>query len=147
MLAGEALGATGAKVAAFQASLAKIRHAVNTLPASEAVKFCIEESGIQKMFSRKTEEDRERMGNVRELANLAAKYENEEPPSGIEKILEEAALQSEQDQLDMQKEKGGVSLMTVHAAKGLEFDAFFVVGMEQGLFPSLRNDADRDPEE
>ena len=120
---------------------------MNTLPASEAVKFCIEESGIQKMFSGKTEEDREHMGNVRELANLAAKYENDEPPSGIEKILEEAALQSEQDQLDMQKEEGRISLMTVHAAKGLEFDAVFVVGMEQGLFPSLRNDADRDPEE
>ena len=37
--------------------------------------------------------------------------------------------------------------MTVHAAKGLEFDAVFVVGMEQGLFPSLRNDEARDPEE
>ena len=147
MLAGEPLGAAGAKVNAFQESLAKIRHAVNTLPASEAVRFCIEESGIQKMFSGKTEEDREHVGNVRELANLAAKYENDEPPSGIEKILEEAALQSEQDQLDMQKEEGGISLMTVHAAKGLEFDAVFVVGMEQGLFPSLRNDADRDPEE
>ena len=47
----------------------------------------------------------------------------------------------------MEKEKGGISLMTVHAAKGLEFDAVFVVGLEQGLFPSLRNDADRDPEE
>jgi len=147
MLGGEELGAAGAKVAAFQTSLAKIRHAVNTLPASEAVKFCIEESGIQKMFESKTEEGRGHLGNVRELANLAAKYENEEPPAGIEKILEEAALQSEQDQLDMEKEKGGISLMTVHAAKGLEFDAVFVVGLEQGLFPSLRNDADRDPEE
>jgi len=37
--------------------------------------------------------------------------------------------------------------MTVHAAKGLEFDAVFIVGLEQGLFPSLRNDVGRDPEE
>jgi len=147
MLRGEALGASGAKVAQFEASLAKIRHAVNTLPASEAVRFCIEESGIQKMFESKTEEGRERLGNVRELVNLAAKYENDEPPSGIERLLEEAALQSEQDELDMSKEESGVSLMTVHAAKGLEFDAVFIVGLEQGLFPSLRNDADRDPEE
>jgi len=147
MLRGEALGASGAKVAQFEASLAKIRHAVNTLPASEAVRFCIEESGIQKMFEGKTEEGRERLGNVRELVNLAAKYENDEPPLGIERLLEEAALQSEQDELDMNKDGGGVTLMTVHAAKGLEFDAVFVVGLEQGLFPSLRNDADRDPEE
>jgi DNA helicase II / ATP-dependent DNA helicase PcrA len=147
MLSGDHLGAAGAKVAQFQNSLAKIRHAVNTLPASEAVRFCIEESGIQKMYADKTEEARERLGNVRELVNLAAKYENETPPLGIEKILEEAALQSEQDQLDMEKERNGISLMTVHSAKGLEFDAVFIVGLEQGLFPSLRNDADRDPEE
>ncbi|MDO8481903.1 MAG: 3'-5' exonuclease [bacterium] len=147
MLHGENLGAAGAKVRAFQESLAKIRSAVGMLPASEAVRFCIEESGIQKMFDKKTEEGRERLGNVRELANLAAKYESDEPPSGIERILEEAALQSEQDQLDMDKDKSGISLMTVHAAKGLEFDAVFIVGLEQGLFPSLRNDQDRDPEE
>ncbi|MEK7107262.1 MAG: ATP-dependent helicase, partial [Patescibacteria group bacterium] len=71
----------------------------------------------------------------------------DEPPSGIVRLLEEAALQSELDELDMAKEQGGVSLMTVHAAKGLEFDAVFIVGLEQGLFPSLRNDDARDPEE
>lgn len=147
MFSGENLGAFGAKVTAFQNTLAKIREAVSVLPASEAVRFCIEASGIQKMFDQKTEEGRERFGNIRELANLAAKYENDEPPSGIEKLLEEAALQSEQDELDLAKDKGGVSLMTVHASKGLEFDAVFVVGLEQGLFPSLRNDAERDPEE
>ncbi|MEK7156725.1 MAG: UvrD-helicase domain-containing protein [Patescibacteria group bacterium] len=147
MLSGQPLGAAGAKVAAFRELLAKIRHAVNTLSASEAVRFCIEASGIQKMYSGKSEEDAEHLGNVRELANLAAKYESDEPPAGIERLLEEAALQSEQDELDMSRDKGGISLMTVHAAKGLEFDAVFVVGMEQGLFPSLRNDEARDPEE
>jgi len=147
MFSGQPLGAAGAKVAAFQEILAKIRHAVNTLPTSEAVRFCVEASGIQKMYSGKTEEDVEHLGNVRELANLAAKYENDEPPTGIERLLEEAALQSEQDELDMTRDKGGISLMTVHAAKGLEFDAVFVVGLEQGLFPSLRNDETRDPEE
>ena len=147
MLGGQPLGAASAKVVAFRELLQKIRHAVNTLPASEAVRFCIEASGIQKMYSGKSEEDAEHLGNVRELANLAAKYESDEPPAGIERLLEEAALQSEQDELDMSRDKGGISLMTVHAAKGLEFDAVFVVGMEQGLFPSLRNDEVRDPEE
>ncbi len=147
MFSGESLGAASGKVAAFQEMLQKIRHAVSVLPTSEAVRYCIEASGIQKMYEGKTEEDAERLGNVRELANLAVKYENDEPPSGIERLLEEAALQSEQDQLDIDKDKGGISLMTVHAAKGLEFDAVFVVGMEQGLFPSLRSDESRDPEE
>ena len=147
MLAGQPLGAASAKVAGFKDTLAKIRHAVAVLPASEAVRFCIEASGIQKMYEGSAEEDRERLGNVRELANLAAKYEHDDPPQGIERLLEEAALQSEQDELDMDKNKGGICLMTVHAAKGLEFDAVFVVGLEQGLFPSIRNDENRDPEE
>ncbi len=150
MFSGQPLGAAAAKVLAFQDTIKKIRHAVQTLPTSEAVRFCIEESGIQKMYEGKTEEDAERLGNVRELANLAVKYENDEPPMGIERLLEEAALQSEQDQLDIDKDKGGISLMTVHAAKGLEFDAVFVVGLEQGLFPSIRSDdssGGRDPEE
>ena len=99
------------------------------------------------MYGGKTEEDAEHLGNVRELANLAAKYEGDEPPTGIERLLEEAALQSEQDELALERGKGGISLMTAHAAKGLEFDAVFVVGMEQGLFPSLRNEEARDPEE
>ncbi len=154
MFSGQPLGAASGKVTAFQEMLRKIRHAVNTLPTSEAVRYCIEASGIQKMYEGKGEEDAERLGNVRELANLAVKYEHDEPPMGIERLLEEAALQSEQDQLDIDKDKGGISLMTVHAAKGLEFDAVFVVGMEQGLFPSLRSDSPlssesggRDPEE
>ncbi len=147
MFAGQPLGAAGSKVAAFRETLEKIRHAVNTLPTSEAVRFCIEASGIQKMYGGKTEEDAEHLGNVRELANLAAKYESDEPPAGIERLLEEAALQSEQDELTINQGKSGISLMTVHAAKGLEFDAVFVVGLEQGLFPSIRNDDSRDPEE
>jgi DNA helicase II / ATP-dependent DNA helicase PcrA len=87
----------------------------------------------------------ERLGNLQELINLATKYDNEKPPEGIEKLLEEAALQSDQDELE--EEQAAVSLMTVHASKGLEFDAVFVTGMEQGLFPSTREDEKRDPEE
>ncbi|MDO8514477.1 MAG: UvrD-helicase domain-containing protein [bacterium] len=147
MLSGQPLGATSTKVAAFKETLAVIRHALNTLPTSEAVRFCIEASGIQKMYGGNTEEDAEHLGNVRELANLASKYESDEPPLGIERLLEEAALQSEQDELDMNRDKGAISLMTVHAAKGLEFDAVFVVGLEQGLFPSIRNEEALDPEE
>ncbi|OGG51513.1 hypothetical protein A3C18_02950 [Candidatus Kaiserbacteria bacterium RIFCSPHIGHO2_02_FULL_54_11b] len=147
MFGGQPLGSATAKVVAFQATLASIRHAINTLPASDTVRFCIEASGIQNMYGGKTEEDAEPLGNVRELANLAVKYDSIEPPAGIERLLEEAALQSEQDELDMEKGKGGISLMTAHAAKGLEFDAVFIVGLEQGLFPSVRNDEGRDPEE
>jgi DNA helicase-2/ATP-dependent DNA helicase PcrA len=91
------------------------------------------------------EEGAERLANIHELVNLAVRYDDETPPEGIANFLEEAALQSEQDALE--EGARGVSLMTAHASKGLEFDAVFVTGLEQGLFPSTRESGDRDAEE
>ncbi len=148
MLAGEPLpGAAALKVEKFRNSLAKIKHAIETLPASEAVRFAAEESGIENMLQGDTEEGSERLANIHELVNLAVRYDDALPPEGIERLLEEAALQSEQDSIGADGERAAISLMTVHASKGLEFDAVFVTGLEQGLFPSMRESEDRDTEE
>lgn len=143
----ELKGAAQLKVQAFRDTLAKIKHAAETLPASEAVRYCIEASGIEAMLKDgKKEEDQERLGNVQELVNVATKYDDLPSPQGLEQLFEEAALQSEQDGLA--QERAAVSLMTVHASKGLEFDAVFITGLEQGLFPSQREGGgDRDEEE
>ena len=141
----ELTGATAMKVVGFRNALAAITKAIETLPASEAVRFALETSGLEASFH-KTEEGRERLENVRELVNFATRYDYEQPPVGIEKLLEESALQSDQDELQDRQE--AVSLMTIHASKGLEFDGVFVTGLEQGLFPAIRqNDAGRDEEE
>lgn len=149
ILAGEEASLTGAtkiKVQNFQDTLAKMQHAIVTLPASDAVRFTIEASGIEDMLKSNKEEGEERMGNLRELVNLAVRFDGERSPTGIELLLEDAALQSDQDQ--MKDEQNAVSLMTVHASKGLEFDTVFIVGLEQGLFPSIREeDSTRDDEE
>lgn len=122
------------KVQNFRDLLAKIRHAATTLPLSETMRVIMEESGLESHHTDGTEEGRERVGNMRELVNLAARWDDEAPEEAVERLLEEAALQSEQDTLD--QSIGAVSLMTVHASKGLEFDVVFVTGLEQGLFPS-----------
>ena len=70
---------------------------------------------------------------MRELATLAIKYDYLAKPEGIEKLLEESALMSDQD--SMEKNENAVKLMTVHASKGLEFDYVFITGLEQDLFP------------
>ena len=144
--------AVRAKVSAFRELLVRIKHAVDTLPTSETVRYAVEASGMGKMYEAKRaaksdDEANERLENIHELVNLATKYDHELPPTGIERLLEEAALQSDQDELP--EDKSAVSLMTVHASKGLEFDAVFVTGLEQGLFPSLREGegTERDPEE
>ncbi len=136
--------AAKARAAAFRATLVDIKKALDILPASEAIRYVVEKSGMEKTY-KATEEGRERLENIQELVNFATRYDSETPPQGIEHLLEEAALQSDQDELT--DAQNAVSLMTVHASKGLEFDAVFITGLEQGLFPSLRDDADRDTEE
>jgi DNA helicase-2/ATP-dependent DNA helicase PcrA len=87
----------------------------------------------------------ERIENVRELVSAAAEYDQAEPEGGLEGFLEQAALISDVDLWD--EKLGGVTLMTLHAAKGLEFPAVYIVGLEDGLLPLLRDDGEHDLEE
>ena len=100
---------------------------------SEAVKFVIQESGIEKLLRDGDAEDEEKLLNIRELVSVAAQYDHMKPEEGIEAFLTNGALASDQD--DLIKDAEAVKLMTVHAAKGLEFDHVFITGMEQELFP------------
>lgn len=76
----------------------------------------------------------ERKENINELISKAAIYEEEEPEPTLSGFLENVALVSDIDNLSESNEQ--VSLMTIHSAKGLEFPVVFLVGMEDGLFPS-----------
>ncbi len=79
---------------------------------------------------------------MRELVSLASRYDEaaETPIECLEKFLESVALASEQDEL--KEEANAVRLMTVHAAKGLEFPYVFITGLEEGLFPYEREEND-----
>ncbi|PIR82544.1 hypothetical protein COU20_01965 [Candidatus Kaiserbacteria bacterium CG10_big_fil_rev_8_21_14_0_10_59_10] len=145
------------KAADFRAALERIRRTVEGGSASRAVQAAIVESGLEKALRDSDEaEDEDRLANVRELVSLASRYDALPAPEGVERLLEDAALMSEQDSLalptgERRQKPNAISLMTVHASKGLEFDAVFVTGLEQGLFPSIREGdgggAPRDPEE
>ena len=124
-----------AKVEQFERIISELASAALSFAPSEFVKLVIEKSGMRRVFvDEGTEEDRERFENIEELASVATRHDNLPGQEGIALFLAEAALASDQDELD-QGEKTGVTLMTVHAAKGLEFDTVFVSGMEEGLFP------------
>jgi DNA helicase II / ATP-dependent DNA helicase PcrA len=112
-------------------------HAVSK-PPSATIKHIIKATGLEKIFATGTDEDKERLENVRELVTLAQKYEADTPEEGIEKLLEDASLASEQDSL--KEDKSGAKLLTIHASKGLEFDVVFIAGLEAGLFPHARFD-------
>ena len=134
------------KVADFKHLLERIAEVAMSKNPSETIKFILKESGIEAMLKTKNEEDLERLENIKELATLAMRYDKLSPQEGIEKLLEDAALASDQDEL--KEDKNAVRLMTVHASKGLEFGVVFITGLEDGLFPhSSMGDEKRDDEE
>ncbi|MEX0924962.1 MAG: UvrD-helicase domain-containing protein [Candidatus Paceibacterota bacterium] len=130
----------------FRAILENIRKMAQEAVPSELVSYVIRESGLDRALKAEgTEDAEERRANMYELANLARKYDELGPDEGIEMLLSDAALASDQDEL--KENKAGVKLMTVHAAKGLEFDRVFVVGLEQDLFPQSREETEEQEEE
>src|SRR3990167_3655266 len=127
------------KVENFYLILEKIKEKIENNKASEVIKFVVEKSGIKEELSSGNEEDMERLENIKELATLALKYDNLENGRGVEKLLEDASLASDQDSIMLNEEKkkdvNAIKLMTVHASKGLEFKYVFITGLEDGLFP------------
>jgi DNA helicase-2/ATP-dependent DNA helicase PcrA len=136
------------KVHAFRAALERIAERSRAAPASETVRYALNESGLWRLYEEGHGEDEERLENLKELVSVAAKYDGLPPGEGVARLLDEAALQSDQDELPQKREdRPGVKLMTVHAAKGLEFPVVFVVGLEEGLFPHERDGEGDDEEE
>ena len=107
-------------------------------PVSEVVKAAIFDSGYEKMLrDEDSEESAGRLENLQELVNAAVEYDK--PDLGLRDFIDHAALVSDTDKID---NNARVTLMTVHAAKGLEFPLVFLVGMEDGIFPHSRSAKD-----
>jgi DNA helicase-2/ATP-dependent DNA helicase PcrA len=131
-------GAPRERVEAFYRTLDDIRAYTEQHTPSQIIAYTLERSGIIASLGGRTEEDVERLENTRELVSLAAtRYDT--MADGVFRLLEDAALATDQDELDTQSNSASaVTLMTVHAAKGLEFDEVFITGLEDGLFPHDR---------
>lgn len=135
------------KVAEFRAVLAHIKNASLTMKTSELIKFTIKISGIENALEKGSDEEIERLENIKELVTLALSYDEhvtengikngtDSVSEGIDRLLTDAALATDEEASSGAQE--AVKLMTVHAAKGLEFDNVFVTGLEEGLFPHKR---------
>jgi len=108
------------------------RDMVSTTPHPELAGIILDESGYTDMWkAEKSLEAQGRLENLRELVSAMAEYEN------MTTFLEHVALVMENEQNINNDDK--VSIMTLHGAKGLEFDCVFLVGWEEGLFPSQRS--------
>jgi len=112
--------------------------AAREVPPAEIIEAVLEESGYRaELTAENTVEAESRLENLEELVNAAAEYERVAGAEAtLDGFLQEQALFSEADKLTGE---GRVTLMTLHNAKGLEYDHVFVVGMEEGTFPHARS--------
>ncbi|MFA5736688.1 MAG: UvrD-helicase domain-containing protein [Candidatus Paceibacterota bacterium] len=138
--------ATKEKIAKFRQLLTEIANFAQSHKPSELIKFVLEKTKLEEELKKGGEDNLERLENAREFASLAVKYDHLASDEAVPIMLAEIMLTSEQDSLN--QNKNGAKLMTVHAAKGLEFDTVFVTGLEEGLFPHQGfGETDRDEEE
>jgi len=108
------------------------------VPPSELVQRVMEQSGyVAELIAEGTDEAEDRRRNLNELVNAALQYQEENEEGSLEDFLSGAALASDADSKDTEQNR--VTLMTLHASKGLEFPVVYLVGLEQGLFPSYRS--------
>jgi len=103
----------------------------------ELLDLLLERTGYREFLLDGTEEGQERWENVMELRTVAREFEHLNPGAALDAFLEEMALVSDVDGL--KDEEDGVTLITLHAAKGLEFPCVFIVGLEEGICPHSRS--------
>ncbi len=129
-------GKSGQTVGAFIRLIEQLRVETEGLPLPEMVEHIIEKSGLAQHY-RTDKEGQDRLENLDELINAAATFIDDEGAIGeggaLVSFLTLASLEAGEHQAGEGQE--AVQLMSVHAAKGLEFDVVFITGLEQGLFP------------
>ncbi|WP_353930401.1 DNA helicase PcrA [Okeanomitos corallinicola TIOX110] len=133
-------GRSAKSVNGFAKTIQKWQEQITKIPGSEILQGILEDSGyIQDLQEQGTDEADNRISNVNELNNAILQFqeENEGEDISLQAFLQSAALSSDLDNL--KEGQTAVSLMTLHASKGLEFPVVFLVGLEQGLFPGYRS--------
>ncbi|MDH4070545.1 MAG: UvrD-helicase domain-containing protein, partial [Ignavibacteria bacterium] len=127
-------GQTLRKLTGFASMILKYRGLKGTMSISELARAIIDETGILALLKEEgTPDSLTRRENIQELVSALFEFNQHHPDAMLEDFLEEVALVSEVDQADFNR--NAVTLMTVHAAKGLEFPVVFVAGLEEGMFP------------
>ena len=131
LASGELKGKLGETICKFSAQVARWRELMNSMPLAEVVEIILEESGYNAMWKAEKSPDAQgRLENLKELTRAIGEFES------LADFLEHVSLVTEvtnaEADLDM------ISMMTLHAAKGLEFDVVFLPGWEEGVFPHQR---------
>lgn len=119
------------KAAAFENWRTKLGENLDKGSVGSLLEEIINQTGYLDKFDDRDEEDRSRIENINELLAVASEFKT------VEEFLESAALA--ESEIKQSKSSAMITLMTVHAAKGLEFDCVYVTGLEEGIFPHSRS--------
>jgi len=135
---GNLKAAAARRIGEFATLLEKLRKVAAGDSVREIVEKTLSLTGLERTVVDQAGGDSDQVGNLAELVSAAAEYDQQHPDQKqpLQGWLEQVSLVSDVDKLDG---AGAVSLMTLHAAKGLEFDVVFIAGLEEGLLPHLRS--------
>ncbi len=125
------------KIKNFAKIIKNCQNKINEIKISELLDLLIKNINYEKYIKDGTEEGERRWENVKELFSAVEKYDNFPAEKSLSILLEEIALATDLDHLNSSQD--AVTLMTLHSAKGLEFSAVFIIGMEEGLLPHSRS--------
>jgi ATP-dependent DNA helicase UvrD/PcrA len=134
-------------VVALRTLLFSLQSAAQELKVPELIEAALERSGyLAALEAERTIEARGRIENLQELVGVGQEYlQQAQEPRSLSGFLQEISLYSDQDAI--RGEQSLVTLMTLHNAKGLEFKAVFMIGMEEGIFPHVRSIEEQGVEE
>lgn len=132
---------TQMKLREFSSLIEKLSNRHDDLSLGEFIALVIEKTGyLDELKEENTIEAQTRIENLQELVNVANEFEPIEADNVFGEFLSQVALVSDLDEVNKEEdETGSVTLMTLHSAKGLEFETVFLIGLEEGLFPHSRS--------
>ena len=133
------LGTAAVKaVGRFMSTMEKLRDGADQSSVGDLLQETLSDVGyIEALENERTIESQGRLENLEELVSVAREYDASAEEPTVEEFLQQVSLFSAQDAID--DDEGVVTLMTLHNAKGLEYDVVFLIGMEDGVFPHSRS--------
>ena len=120
----------------FADTFVSLKNLFKDMKLTDFVKNVLTCFDIRSAFNPKDEDDFSKLMNIDSFVSSVSEFESQNPGAGLSEYLESITLMSDIDNLG---EDGFVTIATIHAVKGLEFKVVFVVGAEEGLFPSARS--------
>ncbi|NLN18405.1 MAG: UvrD-helicase domain-containing protein [Firmicutes bacterium] len=129
-------GKTGKAAEQFAATIDELSEKVSEFGVGELMIAIFERTGYRAMYKESNKGDLDRLETLDEFLSMAKEYDSRHGPGRLQDFLDYIALLTDIDTL--RDEADQVTLMTVHAAKGLEYPVVFITGMEEGIFPHYR---------